>query len=180
MSVEPPSYQSRRWCQLGAVNGTSHLTHPLSRTAATSRWAWLTKRWLRPSHNVRPLSSKMIPHTEESGERLSRIDGGTGPVPKISQFPSGWNMYLAVTHQLDQTLTRRKQIETQLTQELKTNPLGQVLATIPGFGPRTTPKTLTEIGNPHRFPNGAKLASYASLAPTNRRAGRTLNTTTHN
>ena len=95
--------------------------------------------------------------------------------------PDAWTDVIRhLTHQLDQTLTRRKQIETQLTQELKTNPLGQVLATIPGFGPRTTPKALTEIGNPHRFPNGAKLASYAGLAPTNRRSGRTLNTTTHN
>lgn len=85
-----------------------------------------------------------------------------------------------LTRQLEQTITRRKEIQATLAEELKTNPLGEVLATIPGFGPRTTPRALTEIGDPHRFANGAKLASYAGLAPTDRRSGRTLNTTTHN
>lgn len=81
---------------------------------------------------------------------------------------------------LDQIVTHRKQIEKDLRQELRTHPLGQVLVTIPGFATRTTTRTLTEIGDPHRFANGAKLASYAGLAPTQRRSGQSLNTTTHN
>ena len=70
MSVGPPSCQSRRWCNSVWWAGASHLTHPLSRTAAANRWARLPSRWLRPSHNVRPLPPKIIPHTEVSGERF--------------------------------------------------------------------------------------------------------------
>ena len=54
---------------------------------------------------------------------------------------------------LDQIVTHRKQIEKDLRQELRTHPLGQVLVTIPGFATRTTTRTLTEIGDPHRFAN---------------------------
>ena len=81
---------------------------------------------------------------------------------------------------LDRTVSNRKQVEKTLSEDLRTHPLGQVLVTIPGFATRTTTRTLTEIGNPHRFANGAKLASYAGLAPTHRSSGTTLNATTHN
>ena len=45
------------------------------------------------------------------------------------------------------------------------HPLGKVLASLCGFGPRTGPRTLAEIGDPHRFADGGRLASYAGLAP---------------
>ncbi len=54
-------------------------------------------------------------------------------------------------------------------------PPGKVLVTLCGFGPRTGARTLAEIGNPHRFQNGARLAAYAGLAPVNHRSGKSIN-----
>ena len=51
------------------------------------------------------------------------------------------------------------------------------MVTIPGFGTRTGSRTLAEIGDPNRFANGSRLASYAGLAPTVHRSGRTINRT---
>ncbi len=53
----------------------------------------------------------------------------------------------------------------------------QVLVTLCEFGPRTGARTLAEIGDPHRFANGGRLAAYAGLAPVDRRSGRSLNAT---
>ena len=55
------------------------------------------------------------------------------------------------------------------------HPLGQVLVTLCGFGPRTGARTLAEIGDPNRFETGSRLASYAGLAPTDWRSGRSIN-----
>ena len=41
-----------------------------------------------------------------------------------------------------------------------------------GFGPRTGARTLAEIGDPHRFADGGRLASYAGLAPVDWQSGR--------
>ena len=51
----------------------------------------------------------------------------------------------------------------------------QLLATMPGIGPRTGARILAEIGDGSRFTSGAKLASYAGLAPVTRQSGSTLN-----
>lgn len=67
--------------------------------------------------------------------------------------------------------TLGKQIETVFLE----HPLGQVLVTLCGFGPRTGARTLAEIGDPTRFANGARLAAYAGLAPVDRRSGRSIN-----
>ena len=52
------------------------------------------------------------------------------------------------------------------------HPLGKVLASLCGFGPRTGARTLAEIGDPHRFADGGRLASYAGLAPVDWQSGR--------
>ena len=56
-----------------------------------------------------------------------------------------------------------------------THPLGMVLVTLCGFGPRTGARTLAEIGDPNRFADGGRLAAYAGLAPVDRRSGRSIN-----
>lgn len=55
------------------------------------------------------------------------------------------------------------------------HPLAQALASLCGFRPRTGARTLTEIGDPHRFADGGRLAAYAGLAPVDRRSGRSFN-----
>ena len=52
------------------------------------------------------------------------------------------------------------------------HPLGKVLASLCGFGPAPAPEPLAEIGDPHRFADGGRLAAYAALAPVDRQSGR--------
>ena len=79
---------------------------------------------------------------------------------------------------LERNQTRRAELTTTIEKAFLAHPLGQVLNTLTGFGPRTGARTLAEIGNPHRFKNGSRLASYAGLAPVNRRSGKSINRTT--
>lgn len=73
---------------------------------------------------------------------------------------------------LDRICDRRDQLEQQIGQAFMNHPLGKVLSTMCGFGPRT----LAEIADPHRFENGSRLASYAGLAPTDTQSGRSHTT----
>lgn len=77
---------------------------------------------------------------------------------------------------LDRICGRRDQLEQQIEQAFMDHPLGKVLSTMCGFGPRTGARTLAEIADPHRFENGARLASYAGLAPTDTQSGRSHTT----
>lgn len=78
---------------------------------------------------------------------------------------------------LDRIHTRRAELAKQIEEVFLSHPLGAVLVTLSGFGPRTGARTLAEIGDPSRFANGGRLASYAGLAPIDRRSGRSLNST---
>ena len=77
---------------------------------------------------------------------------------------------------LDRIISRRDQLEAGIGAAFLEHPLGKVLNTMCGFGPRTGARTLAEIGDPHRFANPARLAAYAGLAPVNWQSGRTSNT----
>jgi transposase len=76
---------------------------------------------------------------------------------------------------LERISTRRGELATQIEEAFLSHPLGQVLVTLCGFGPRTGARTLAEIGDPARFANGSRLAAYAGLSPTDWRSGRSIN-----
>ncbi|MFN3255106.1 MAG: IS110 family transposase [Ilumatobacter sp.] len=76
---------------------------------------------------------------------------------------------------LDRIHTQRNALAKQIETVFLEHPLGQVLVTLCGFGPRTGARTLAEIGDPTRFANGGRLAAYAGLAPIDRRSGRSIN-----
>ena len=78
---------------------------------------------------------------------------------------------------LDRIGARRDELAARIEKAFLSHPLGQLLATVPGFGTRTGSRTLAEIGDPNRFANGSRLASYAGLAPAVYRSGRTINKT---
>ncbi len=78
---------------------------------------------------------------------------------------------------LERIQTRRRQLMTKIEEAFLDHHLGQILNTLSGFGPRTGSRTLAEIGDPHRFKNGSRLAAYAGLAPVNHRSGRSINRT---
>lgn len=79
---------------------------------------------------------------------------------------------------LDRIHTRRADLAKQIEEVFLQHPLGAVLVTLTGFGPRTGARTLAEIADPNRFADGGRLAAYAGLAPVDRRSGRSLNSTT--
>ncbi|MCB1004116.1 MAG: IS110 family transposase [Acidimicrobiales bacterium] len=89
-----------------------------------------------------------------------------------------WGQVIAdLAGDLDRIHTRRDRLAGQIEEVFLQHPLAAVLVTLCGFGPRTGARTLAEIGDPHRFTNGGRLAAYAGLAPVDRRSGRSINST---
>ena len=76
---------------------------------------------------------------------------------------------------LERVHARRAELGKVIEEAFLSHPLGAVLVTLCGFGPRTGARTLAEIGDPTRFENGSRLAAYAGLAPTDWRSGRSIN-----
>jgi transposase len=76
---------------------------------------------------------------------------------------------------LERVSTRRAELAKTIEEVFLSHPLGAVLVTLCGFGPRTGARTLAEIGDPNRFETGSRLASYAGLAPTDWRSGKSIN-----
>lgn len=76
---------------------------------------------------------------------------------------------------LERLHTQRAALAKQIETVFLEHPLGQVLVTLCGFGPRTGARTLAEIGDPARFKDGSRLAAYAGLAPVDRRSGKSIN-----
>ena len=73
---------------------------------------------------------------------------------------------------LDRICERRDRLADDIEAAFLAHPLGKVLASMCGFGPRTGARTLAEIGDPHRFADGSRLAAYAGLAPVDWQSGR--------
>lgn len=76
---------------------------------------------------------------------------------------------------LERIQHRRAELAVTIEEVFLSHPLGAVLVTLCGFGPRTGARTLAEIGDPNRFETGSRLASYAGLAPTDWRSGKSIN-----
>ena len=76
---------------------------------------------------------------------------------------------------LERIHTQRAALAKQIETVFLEHPLGQVLVTLCGFGPRTGSRTLAEIGDPARFKDGGRLAAYAGLAPVDKRSGKSIN-----
>ena len=76
---------------------------------------------------------------------------------------------------LERIAARRVELGKTIEEVFLSHPLGAVLVTLCGFGPRTGARTLAEIADPNRFETGSRLASYAGLAPTDWRSGKSIN-----
>jgi transposase len=76
--------------------------------------------------------------------------------------------------ELDRVHARRDALAGEIEEAFLAHPFGRLLVTMPGIGPRTGARILAEIGDGSRFTDGAKLASYAGLAPVTRQSGTSL------
>jgi transposase len=76
--------------------------------------------------------------------------------------------------ELDRVHQRRDALAGEIEEAFLAHPFGQLLASLPGIGPRTGARILAEVGDGTRFANGSRLASYAGLAPVTRQSGTSL------
>ena len=76
--------------------------------------------------------------------------------------------------ELDRIRARRDALEAEIEEVFLSHPLGPVLISLPGIGPRTGARILAEIGDGTAFANGSKLAAYAGLAPVTRQSGTSI------
>lgn len=79
-----------------------------------------------------------------------------------------------VVVELDHITARREALVADIEEVFLAHPMGPVLASLPGIGPRTGSRTLAEIGDIENFETGAKLAAYAGLAPVTRQSGTSI------
>jgi transposase len=77
--------------------------------------------------------------------------------------------------ELDRVCSRREALAGEIEEAFLAHPSGELLASLPGIGPRTGARILAEIGDGSAYANGSKLAAYAGLAPVTRQSGTTLN-----
>jgi transposase len=80
--------------------------------------------------------------------------------------------------ELDRVTGRRDALAVEIEEAFLSHPSGELLASMPGIGPRTGARILAEVGDGSAFTNGSKLAAYAGLAPVTRQSGTSLNTET--
>jgi transposase len=77
--------------------------------------------------------------------------------------------------ELDRVFARRAALAAEIEEAFLAHPFGELLSSLPGIGPRTGSRILAEIGDPGRFADGDRLASYAGLAPVTRQSGKSIN-----
>ncbi len=107
-----------------------------------------------------------------TGEIFDALDAQTVTLPAEET----WGEVIAdLLADLERLHARRTELANTIEEVFLSHPLGAVLVTLCGFGPRTGARTLAEIGDPKRFETGSRLAAYAGLAPTDWRSGRSIN-----
>jgi transposase len=79
-----------------------------------------------------------------------------------------------VAVELGRIRERRDKLAADIEEVFLAHPLGAVLVSLPGIGPRTGARILAEIGDGSGFASGSKLAAYAGLAPVTRQSGTSI------
>ncbi len=124
---------------------------------------------------VRTLMSKRSGRTAE--RVVDRIWAALGAQTVTVAAEATWGETISdLTSDLDRIITQRDELASHIEDAFMEHPLGKVLNTMSGFGPRTGSRTLAEIGDPNRFANPGRLAAYAGLAPVDRQSGRSHTT----
>ena len=135
---------------------------------------WPTPTALQAAGRSR-IRNRIAKRSPRSAEELARVIWGALKDQTFAATEEEtWGELIAdQAGDLDRVISQRNQIAKAIKAIYGSHPLGKVLDSMPGFGNRTGPRALAEIGDPHRFESGACLASYAGLAPVDRQSGRT-------
>ena len=138
---------------------------------ALARWGAPTALRSAGKARVRSLIAKRSPR---SAQRLAEAIWAALESQTITATAeASWGDAISdLASDLDRICERRRQLEEHIEEAFMAHPLGKVLSSLCGFGPRTGARTLAEIADPQRFADGSRLASYAGLAPTDRQSGR--------
>jgi transposase len=118
-------------------------------------------------------SPRLASKTAEAVARALAAQGVTVP----AEAATG-RVIAELAGELDRIHARRDALEKEIEEAFLSHPFGEILASLPGTGPRTGARILAEIGDGSGFASGAKLAAYAGLAPVTRQSGTSLNAET--
>ena len=140
-----------------------------------SRWG--APSALRAAGHAR-IRARIAKRSPRSAERLAEaIWSALGAQTLTVVAEATWSGTIAdLASDLDRICARRDLLANEIKEAFLAHPLGKVLASLCGFGPRTGARTLAEIGDPHRFADGSRLAAYAALAPIDWQSGRSATT----
>lgn len=141
---------------------------------ALTKWPTPTALRAAGKAKVRNVIKKRSPRlaAKVSDEIFDALDAQTVRLPAEET----WGEVIAdLLADLERIHVRRAELGKTIEEVFLSHPLGLVLVTLCGFGPRTGARTLAEIGDPNRFETGSRLAAYAGLAPTDWRSGRSIN-----
>lgn len=125
--------------------------------------------WQAPSHGVRALRAlvaRLDALQEMRQSEANRLDVAHAAVqPSLRE----------VLATLDRAIADVKaQIRHTIDDDPDLRQRGELLDSIPGLGERTIPQLLAYIGDPERFKNVKALIAYASLSPSIRQSGSSL------
>lgn len=154
----------------------SRLGHPGVR-ALLAEFPTLTALRTASTESIRALIATRSPRL---ADKVSRdIEAALAAQTVTLPGEDTWSeIIIGLIADLERLHTQRAALAKQIETVFLEHPLGQVLVTLCGFGPRTGARTLAEIGDPTRFKNGGRLAAYAGLAPVDRRSGKSINNAT--
>lgn len=104
--------------------------------------------------------------------------GATSVEPRVRAILSEEDIPVPLAHLYNELLEEISQLEAKIKQaevSLKAltqhDPRVQLLLQVPGIGIMTSTALVASVGNPHRFSNGRKLASWLGLTPSERSSG---------
>ena len=138
---------------------------------ALARWGTPTALRSAGRARLRACIAKRSPRT--AGRLTDAIWAALGAQSLTVTAEATWGDTISeLAADLDRICERRDHLAADIKDAFMAHPLGKVLASLCGFGPRTGARALAEIGDPHRFADGGRLAAYAGLAPVDWQSGR--------
>ena len=154
--------------------GDKLVTNPGLRDVLVS---WPTPTALKAAGRSR-IANRIAKHSPRTAQRLTEAIWVALDAQSLTvTAETAWGDTICdLALDLNRICQHRNQLGVDINNAFMEHPLGKVLASLCGFGPRTGARTLAEIGDPHRFADAGRLASYAGLAPINWQSGTSATT----